>query len=275
MPLDFSSLPLREIRKGRDLCWNPHTLDFSKDAASWLSMSDIERELLLSQVFGFLVGERAVTHDLAPLQTALREEGGHMDEEMYLTQQLFEETTHVEFFQRWMNEVLPGKLGEDIAYPRGEKSEVISKILPEAMNALKEDKSPRAQMRAAVVYHQIVEGVLAEVGYQIFYDCLDTRDLLPGLRTGIRHIQVDESRHVAFGTYLAQRLIRDYPELKEVFVEYMAEMLPVTLHNAGVLFDYYGDELPFGLSQERYVKMAEDFHRRRVEAVLTGGLVTV
>lgn len=273
MPIDFDSLPLKELRKGRELCWDPHAIDFSKDTEQWKSLSDDERELLLSQVFGFLVGERAVTHDLAPLQQALRRERCHMEEEMYITQQLFEEATHVEFFQRWLYEVLPGALGEEVPYPRGERSQVLSRLLPEAMNALHDDHSPEAQLHAVVVYHQIVEGVLAELGYQIFYDCLDKRNLLPGLREGVRNIQVDESRHVAFGTYLAQRIIRDHPELKDRFIAEMDEILPATMRSAEALFEYYDDPMPFGLDRERLTKLALDLHKRRIRAVLTGGLV--
>lgn len=273
MPLDFDSLPLKEIRKGRELRWDPHSFDFTQDAKDWMTFSDLERELVLSQVFGFLVGERAVTHDLGPLQQALRFERGHMEEEMYITQQLFEETTHVEFFQRWMNEVLPGELGKEVDYPRGERSRVLGKILPETMSALYEDRSPEAQMRAVVVYHQLVEGVLAELGYQIFYDCLEARGLLPGLLKGVRHIQIDESRHIAFGTYLAQRLIRDHPELKELFTAEMQRLYEPALQDAKALFEFYEEPMPFGLDRDKLIKLARDLHRRRISAVLTGGLV--
>ncbi len=273
MPLDFNSLPLKEIRKGRELRWDPHAFDFTRDVKDWMTLSDIERELILSQVFGFLVGERAVTHDLGPLQQALRLERGHMEEEMYITQQLFEETTHVEFFQRWINEVLPGELGKEVDYPRGERSQVLGKILPETMGALHDDRSPEAQMRAVVVYHQIVEGVLAELGYEIFYDCLKTKGLLPGLLEGVRHIQIDESRHIAFGTYLAQRLIRDHPELKELFTDEMQRLYEPIMHDAGALFEFYEAPVPFGLDRDKIVKLAEDLHRRRISAVLSGGLV--
>ncbi len=273
MPLDFDSFPLKEIRRGRELRWDPHSLDFTQDVKDWMTLSDLERELVLSQVFGFLVGERAVTHDLGPLQQALRLERGHMEEEMYITQQLFEETTHVEFFQRWMNVVLPGELGKEVDYPRGERSQVLGTILPETMCALYEDRSPEAQMRAVVVYHQIVEGVLAELGYQIFYDCLEARGLLPGLLKGVRHIQIDESRHIAFGTYLAQRLIRDHPELKELFTDEMERLYEPVMHDAEALFEFFEDPMPFGLDRDKIVKLGADLHGRRIRAVLAGGLV--
>src|SRR5690606_4830227 len=134
---------------------------------------------------GFLVGERAVAHDLAPLQQALRREKGRMEEEMFLTQQQYEESNHVEFFQNWMDKVLPGVPGRDMPYPPARpeavQGQVIAVELPRAMQALREDFSPATQMRAAVTYHIVVEGVLAEFGYQFFYRSLKKRNVLPGL----------------------------------------------------------------------------------------------
>jgi len=147
--------------------------------------------------------------------------------------------------------------------------------MPETMSALNEDRSPEAQMRAVVVYHQLIEGVLAELGYQIFYDCLVDRELLPGLLEGLRNIQIDESRHVAFGTYLAQRLIRDKPELKDLFESEMQRLHEPTMLDAAALFDFFEEPMPFGLDRAKSLKLAGDLHRRRVKAVLTGGLVAV
>ena len=66
-----------------------------------------------------------------------------MEEEMYIAQQLCEEMNHVEFFQRWMNEVLPDELGSDeVPYPGGTPSPFFTTILPPTMQALIEDKSP-------------------------------------------------------------------------------------------------------------------------------------
>lgn len=275
MAINFDSLPLREVRKGRKLCWDPHEIDFSEDKEDWPKLNADEQDLMISQVFGFLIGERCVTHDLAPLQTALRLEGGRMEEEMYITQQLFEETNHVEFFQRWMNDVLPGELGKEVPFPRGEPSPFFTTILPPAMQALIEDKSPRAQMKATVTYHQIVEGVLAEIGYEVFYSVLDERKIMPGLRQGVRLIQQDESRHIAFGTYLAQRLISEHPELEQVFLDEMENLHEITVNTSHKFFDKYGDDVPFGLSMQRFKDFAETLYQRRIKAVLKMGHVEV
>jgi ribonucleoside-diphosphate reductase beta chain len=274
MPLDFDTFPLETLRRGRELAWDPHAIDMTQDRADWLTLSPTEQQVILGQVFGFLIGERAVAHDLAPLQGALRIERGHMDEEMYITQQLYEESTHVEFFQRWLFEVLPGELGEDIPYPPGDPSRLIREHLPEALNALLTDQSPSAQMYAVVVYHQIIEGVSAEVGYEVFYNALEHQNIMPGLHEGVRNIQIDESRHVAFGTYLAQRIIRDFPETEEVFIKSMDDFLEIALESARQTFKYFEPPYPFGMATEPLVALTETLHQRRKESVLQGHLVT-
>jgi ribonucleoside-diphosphate reductase beta chain len=273
MALNFDNLPLKELRRGRELQWDPHAIDFTKDATDWLALNDEERELILGQVFGFLIGERAVAHDLAPLQTALRVERGHMDEEMYITQQLYEESTHVEFFQRWLDETLPGTLGVEVPYPKGKPAEMLTVHLRIAMEALYEDKSPEAQMRAVVAYHQIIEGVYAEFGYEVFYAAMDPTGILPGLREGVRNIQKDESRHIAFGTYLAQRIIRDHPQTRAVFEEEMDRFLPVSYEISENFKANFKSPLPFGIDSSGFDAKIENFHRRRRESVLQGHLV--
>lgn len=268
MALNFDTLPLREMRKGRQLAWDPHAIDLKQDKADWLTLSEHEQDLLLRQVVGFLIGERAVTHDLAPLQQVLRRERGHMDEEMYLTQQQFEESTHVEFFQRWLFEVLPGELGKEIPFPSGPPAKILAEDLPAAMTALNTDASPEAQLRAVVCYHQVVEGVSAETGYQIFYDCLDQNNILPGLRQGVRNIQVDESRHIAFGTYLARRLVTENPDLRDAFERFMAQYVESTIEGLNYLWKLYESDQPFSIDPQKYIDLANDFARRRSAAVL-------
>ncbi len=272
MPLDLESFPIREFRKGRGMAWDPQAINLDKDREDWLGLSEAEQKFLLSQVVGFLVGERAVTHDLAPLQQTLRMERGRITEEMYLTQQMYEESIHVEFFERWTQEVLPGVLGQDIPYPEGDGN-MFSFVLPDAMQALNTDRSPEAQLRASVTYHQVVEGVLAEVGYRLFYLCIDEREILPGLREGLRNIQVDESRHIAFGTYFAQRLLSEHPELEPLFVSEMERLHGMTTQSNQQLPDRYGDTFPFGIASSVMTKYTDQFFKQRQEAVLKGGLI--
>jgi len=275
MPLDLESFPIKGMRRGRELSWDPHSIDLSNDRADWDTLNDNEKELLYGNIVGFLIGERAVAHDLAPLQLALRGERGRMDEEMYLSQQTFEESVHVEFFTRWLEVVLGDLSPEEYPKLEGEPSKIIHEILPNAMNALFEDKSPKTQLTASVVYHGIVEGVLAEVGYQIFYDCIDQKGILRGLREGFRNIQVDESRHIAFGTYLAQRIIKDNPDLESHFIEEMDKHLDVSFHSASYSFKKFGESMPFDLVEQKYLDLTKSLHERRKDAVIQGHLVEV
>jgi ribonucleoside-diphosphate reductase beta chain len=254
------------------MAWDPSAIDLSQDREDWSGLSEIEQAFLLQQVVGFLVGERGVAHDLPPLQQVLRRERGRMAEEMYLTQQTYEESIHVEFFERWVQEVLPGVLGKDIPYPEGEGI-FFANILPDTMQALNDDPSPEAQMRATVTYHQVIEGVLAEYGYRLFYLCIDQREILPGLREGLRNIQVDESRHIAFGTYFAQRLIYEHPELEAVFIAEMDRMHEITTKSNRQLPDRWSETFPFGIDAAIVVKLTNQFFKQRREAVLKGGLI--
>lgn len=275
MPINMSSFPLKLFRQSRELAWDPTALDFSQDKRDWEKLGPVERDFLVRMVIGFLVGERGVTHDLAPLQIALRAERGRMEEEMYLATQLHEEAQHVEFFQLWMDQVLPGVPGADIPFPtmRGTLFRV---ELPETMGALVADRSPRAQLRASALYHQIVEGVIGETGYQIFYDGFERNGVMPGLLEGIHHVQRDEVRHIAFGTYLCQRLIRENPELETVFDEAMEEFGPFGLGMPESVFEEYRrGAIPFGIDVKRIERVNEQLLKSRIHYVKKGQLAAV
>ena len=77
------------------------------------------------------------------------------------------------------------------------------------MRALLTDASPRAQVRAIVTYHFNIEGIGAESAYPIYYEVFNKTGLFPAMREGITLIRRDEARHIAFGTYLLNRLINE------------------------------------------------------------------
>ena len=68
MPFDNDSLPMRLFTASHERAWSPGDIDFSRERADWLALTDDERRLLLRLVSSFRVGERGVTHELAPLQ---------------------------------------------------------------------------------------------------------------------------------------------------------------------------------------------------------------
>src|SRR5512136_1920789 len=212
MRLNHQLLPMIDYHKAKELMWDPRRVDCAQDQRDWLAMSAAERDLILRVGALFHAGEEAVAHDLAPLLVAGRREGGHTEDEVFLTTQIFEEAKHLEFFDRWFDEVIGGEV--DLASFLGENYGLIFyQVLPTALNRLLTDNSALAQVEASVVYHMIIEGVLAETGYHGFYQALKGRDLLTGLVQGLEYVQRDEARHIAFGVYFLQRHVRAQPAL--------------------------------------------------------------
>lgn len=275
MPVNMDTFPMKLLRQSRELAWDPLELDYSRERGDWDALNEAERNLLVKMTLGFLLGERGVTHDLAPLQMALRPERGRMEEEMYLTMQLMEEARHVEFFQLWMNQALPGVIGTDIPFPNA-RGNVFNEVLPKVMGALTKDRSPRAQLRATTLYHQIVEGVLAELGYQVFYQAFEKRGIMPALTRGVHLIQRDEVRHIAFGTYLAQRILIENPELEKEFDGFMDEF---RVHGEtfvdSIFIDHPDGRAPFGLEEKPMRELVMQFFESRIHQVKRGQLVAL
>jgi len=265
MRLNHNLLPMIDYHKAKDLMWDPRHIGFVQDRQDWATMSGEERDLILRVGSLFLAGEEAVTHDLAPLLVAIRREGGHTEDEFFLTTQLFEEAKHMEFFDRWFDEVV----GEcDLASFLGESyAPIFYQVLPETLNRLLINSSASVQVEASVVYHMIIEGVLAETGYHGFYQALKGRDLLPGLVQGLEYVQRDEARHIAFGVYFLQRHVRAHPELWDVIEARMSELLPAALNIVGDVFIPYGDSIPFNLDVSEMVQFASDQFGKRLHVV--------
>jgi ribonucleoside-diphosphate reductase beta chain len=260
------SVPMRLFEKAKRLgIWNPADIDFSKDAADWNALNERETRYLLQITTQFQAGEEAVTLDLLPLIGAIAAEG-RIEEEMFLTTFLWEEAKHVDFFNRFFNEVL-GAPPSDPTLMTPVYSSLFYETLPKTLHALTTDPSPEAQVRASVTYNMVVEGMLAETGYHIFYNVLDSRQILPGLREGVGKIKLDESRHIAYGVYLIARLVAGDPKLMDVFEDQMARLLPVGLDLIREGFEQFGDDIPFGLSPEDYLGYSQLQYAKRYNRV--------
>lgn len=241
--------------------WNPSDIDLRPDRQHWLSLAPDEQDILLRLTAMFQAGEEAVTLDLLPLIMTIAAEG-RVEEEMYLTTFLFEEAKHTDFFNRFLTEVAAA--GSDLSrYHTPSYHELFYRELPEALNALRDDPSPAAQVRASVTYNMIVEGMLAETGYHAYFTVLERRDLMPGTRRGIALLKQDESRHIAYGIYLLSRLVAADDALWDVLETRMNELLPAALGVIGDVFSAY-DTVPFGLVEEDFTDFALAQFQKRV-----------
>jgi ribonucleoside-diphosphate reductase beta chain len=265
--LRVDSLPMRLYEKAKRLgVWDPSTIDLTQDAVDWMQMTAEERDAIEQISALFLVGEEAVTLDLLPLVLAVAREG-RLEEELFLTTFLFEEGKHTQFFRRFLDEVAGAPPSLDRWITPSYRT-LFMEELPTAMTSLLDDPSPAAQARAAVTYNMIVEGVLAETGYQVYHDAVEERGLLPGLVEGLAHVKRDESRHIAYGVYLLSRLVAAERDVWEVVQARMEELLPVALAFVEESFGPYPDqETPFGITLDQVVGWATSQFQKRYDRI--------
>lgn len=269
--------PMKLFEKAKHFgIWNPSEIDFGQDKEDWKRLDDREREVVLHLTSLFVAGEEAVTLDLLPLMMCIAREG-RVEEELYLTTFLWEEAKHTDFFERLLNEVF-GVDGADLArFHTANYRQIIYDALPTALNRLMVDASPAAQVRASVTYNMIVEGVLAETGYQAYFTMLRNNNLMPGNMTGIQKLKQDESRHIAYGIYLISRLMSQHPELWDIVDETMNTLLAPALGVIQETFALY-DPMPFGLKVDDFAGYAMmQFQKRlmRIQAARGASLEEV
>lgn len=267
--IDRSSLPMRLFQKAkRHGVWDPCSFDFARDRADWLRLDSTEREVLLHLTSLFQAGEESVTLDLLPLIQALAAEG-RLEEEIYLTSFLWEEAKHVELFRRFLDEVAD-EHGDLARFASPCYRELVYGELPAALDRLRNDPSPLAQAEASVTYNMIVEGVLAETGYQGYFTALERRGLMPGMRQAIALLKRDESRHIAFGVYLLARLVAEHGEPVWSAVERrMDRLLPLALGTVEEIFAPY-DPMPFDLARDEFVDFAVTQFQYRYQRIALG-----
>jgi ribonucleoside-diphosphate reductase beta chain len=259
--LNWDSLPLKLFAGGNAKFWNPADIDFSRDRADWERLNEDERDFATRLCAQFIAGEEAVTEDIQPFMSAMREEG-RLGDEMYLTQFAFEEAKHTQVFRMWldavgMTEDLQGYLEPLPAYRTMFYDE-----LPDCLNALSSDASPAAQIRASVTYNHVVEGMLALTGYYAWHKICVERSILPGMQELVKRIGDDERRHMAWGTFTCRRHVAADDANWGVFEARMNELMPLALESTQQGFELF-DVLPFNLVKDEFMEYAADKGMRR------------
>ncbi len=257
---DIPPMKLYEIAKRYGI-WNPTDIDLTQDKADWQKLTPDEKDAILRLTAVFQSGEEAVTLDLLPLiMTVARE--GRIEEEIFLTTFLWEEAKHTDFFNRWLVEVAGGV--RDLShYHTDSYRAIFYGALPAALNRLRVDDSPAAQVQASVTYNMIVEGVLAETGYHTYYTALRDNNLMPGTTRAIDLLKQDESRHIAYGIFLLSRLIAQDDSLWEIAQTTMNTLLMPALGVITEAFACY-NPMPFGLKLDDFVGYAMLHYQKRL-----------
>lgn len=255
--------PMRLFEKAKRLgIWNPSDIDLGQDIRDWRALAPDEQDLILRLTAMFQAGEEAVTLDLLPLIRAIALEG-RIEEEMFLTSFLWEEAKHTDFFNRFLAEVARAS-GDLSSFHGPNYRSIFYEALPDALGALETDPGPAAQVKAAVTYNMIVEGVLAETGYHAYLSALQRNNLMPGQCRGITLLKQDESRHIAYGVFLLSRLLAVDEGLWSVVDDTMNDLLLPTLGVISEAFESY-DPVPFGLSEAEFLEYAGNQFEKRIK----------
>jgi len=259
--LNWDSLPLKLFAGGNAKFWNPADIDFSRDRADWERLNDDERDFATRLCAQFIAGEEAVTEDIQPFMSAMRQEG-RLGDEMYLTQFAFEEAKHTQVFRMWLDAVGMTENLQTYLEPLPAYRTMFYEELPDCLNALSSDASPAAQIRASVTYNHVVEGMLALTGYYAWHKICVERQILPGMQELVRRIGDDERRHMAWGTFTCRRHVAADDANWGVFESRMNDLMPLALEATVQGFALF-DVMPFGLVQDEFMQYAADKGMRR------------
>ena len=212
--------------------WRAHEIDFSDDKRHWLATpADAQLDTMFS-LGSFYVGEERVTADLAPFLLAAP--SGEI--EAFLATQLVDEMRHAVFFDRFMAEVMALEAGDLRSRLKMIEDELLTlrpwhflfddslRDIADRIKAKPDDLELFVQ--GIVTYHMVTEGVLAMPGQRILIQYTDDHSLYPGFSQGFRLVEQDEHRHIAFGVRFLKDVCAERPEMKEVVVERLRELLP-------------------------------------------------
>jgi ribonucleoside-diphosphate reductase beta chain len=201
--------------------WQPGAIDFSPDARDWAALSEKQRDVMLRLCAFFHAGEAAVTSELEPLIDLARRHGTET-ESQFLNTFVEDERKHTELFRRYLSEVA-GTSDDLSTYHTEGYRYIFDTALPAAMQRLRSDGSPEARLRAAITYNMVVEGILAETGFQGFEMILQRHEIMPGLQEGVALLRGDESRHRGYGFITLEALMpvvkNSFAILEETFLD--------------------------------------------------------
>jgi putative sterol carrier protein len=211
--------------------WRATEIDFSEDRRQWHEeFSEIQRRAAMWNYSLFLYGEDSVADNLSPyIDAAPREE-----QKYFLTTQQVDEARHAVFFSRFFQQVIGA--GDDyrssLAATEPELTWGFRKVfgrLDRMADELRRDRSLPQLARAITLYHIVVEATLAQPGQHFIDSYLHANDFLPGFRSGMKNVSLDEQRHIGFGVKLLVDLLREDPECKDAVLELLREVMPWTI----------------------------------------------
>jgi ribonucleoside-diphosphate reductase beta chain len=290
MPVEFDDQekPYELFRKGkREGTWDPDDIDLEQDREDWESFSDGEQLQFLGISSGFYEGEEDVTRTLAPYMIALE----HLDngvagfdtvqEEMYLSQQVYEEAKHTDFFSRYFETICGTHDTEKFLQDDDEDGYSIkdlydkAELLREAAGNGDQTELVHTLAEAYLEYMGIVEAQAARGGYMVFDQIIELkaeemgRDVvLPGFQEGIGLVRQDETRHIENGRWVLRKLAEADPAVvPEVYEPRMEAYVQSQLVSSGEDDDFSFEEVYDGFDQRKIGRKSRQFLQDTVDYI--------
>jgi ribonucleoside-diphosphate reductase beta chain len=256
--------------------WDPYEIEgLEEDKRQLLEYEpgEAEFEELRTAIARFGAGEEAVTEDLMPLALVLDD----INDQMFLSSQIYEEAKHTQFFDRyWRNVINPvaEELGHEVKNPTDQSyfnDDYIALFdkTEDAMERLLDDDSVENRVTAYCHYHLTVESVLAQTGYygfqSVFSDTGSDEVALTdfpnadGIVNGIMKIRSDEGRHVGFGMNKVRTYVQSGDVDEQVVQDTLQDLMP---HVAGTVSD-----LGEAINPTPLVMYARDKLTRRIDII--------
>ena len=215
--LDTTEQTYRYYRHAVENHWDPHDIDLTADREAVTELDDLMFTNLRGSIAAFGAGEESVAEDLAPLAVVLDD----VQDEMFVTTQLYEEAKHADFFDRyWQTVVTPEeeRRGMEETSPTDDQwfSDAYVELfdrMEDSLNELLVEDTAETRAKAYCHYHLTVEGILAQTAYYGLHRSYGPAETglptLPGLTAGLERIRGDEGRHVGFGMHKLRELVAD------------------------------------------------------------------
>ncbi len=276
MQLDDDALSQEYFTNAVYRHWDPGAiegLDTDHDRLVEWNPEEPAFEALRRTVARFGAGEESVTEDLMPLAQVTED----INDQMFLSSQIYEEAKHTKFFDRYWREVIDPaaeELGFERTAPTAEQyfnaqyNELFERT-EAAMSRLLTEDTPRNRVEAYCHYHLAIESVLAQTGYygiQSSFSDSGSDEVtdeqfaeLPGLVNGITKIRSDEGRHVGFGMSKVREYVQEGTVDEAIVQDTLQELLPFV---AGTVTD-----LGENMNPDPLVEYASDKLSRRIEII--------
>ena len=210
---------LRERPNARELYkrwekqnWSVYDLDWTQDKQDWAGIPDELKGEIIYGLQAFFMGEVCVTETLSPMVHA----APTTEDQQFLSTQLVDEARHAIFFEEFFRNVLgidgldalkTDPLFKDYIDPQVPGyGKVFFEDLPRVTEAVREDPgSYEKWVTSIVLYHMLIEGMLALYGQRQLLQATRAFGVLPSFRAGFTAVTRDESRHVNYGVYALRK----------------------------------------------------------------------